>query len=173
MPPGFKPLTSQPNGNSRSNKPYFHSTLKKIKQETREAGPKEVVATVSAKVGGVIGARAPGQLPRGEMQVTNAKRTLKLGEGHGDELLMMTQQAKTSDRFVREIKAAPEPAIVVASDRQLDDLLVVRFCGTQSGAECSILTVDPTFTLRDFECTLITYRHLFLVSQIFYQLHLC
>lgn len=119
MPPGFKPLTSQPHGNSRSNKPYFAtwpSTLKMIKQEVKEAGPKEVVALVSTKVGGVIGARAPGQLPRGEMQVTNAKRTLKFSEGHGDELFVMMQQAKTGDRYVRDIKAAPEPAIVVASD---------------------------------------------------------
>ena len=165
IPPGFKPLTSQPHGNSRSNKPYFAtwpSTLKMIKQEVKAAGPKDVVASVSAKVGGVIGARAPGQLPRGEMQVTNAKRTLKFGEGHADELFVMMQQAKTGDRFVRDIKAAPEPAIVVASDRQLDDL--VRFCGTPSGAECSILTVDPTFCLGDFECTPITYRHLLLVS---------
>ena len=63
---------------------------------------------------------------------------------------------------MRDIKAAPEPALVVASDRQLDDL--ARFCGTPSGAECSILTVDPTFSLGDFECTPITYRHLLLVS---------
>lgn len=69
----------------------------------------------------------------------------------------MMQQAKSGDRFVRDIKAAPEPAIVVASDRQLDHL--ARFCGTPSGAECSILTVDPTFSLGDFECTPITYRH--------------
>jgi hypothetical protein len=116
---------------------------KYIKQEVKDAGPKDVVASVSAKVGGVIGARAPGQLPRGEMQVTNAKRTLKFSEGHGDELFVMMQQAKSGDRFVRDIKAATEPAIVVASDRQLDDL--VRFCGTPSGAECSILTVDLHF----------------------------
>ena len=63
---------------------------------------------------------------------------------------------------MRDIKAAPEPAIVMASDRQLDDL--VRFCGTPSGAEGLILTVDPTFSLGDFECTAITYRHLLLVS---------
>ena len=56
---------------------------------------------MSAKVGGVIGARAPGQLPRGETQVTNVKQTLKFGEGHGDELFVMTKQAKTGDRFVR------------------------------------------------------------------------
>ena len=73
----------------------------------------------------------------------------------------MMQQAKTGDRYVPDIKAAPEPAIAVASNRQLD---FVRFCGIPSGAECSILTVDPTYSLGDFECTPITYRHLLLVS---------
>ena len=101
--------------------------LKMTKQEAKEVGPKEVVALVSTKVGWVIGARAPRQLPGGEMQATNAKWTLKFSEGHEDELFVMMQQAKTSDRFIRDIKAAPESAIVVASDQQLDDL--VRFCG--------------------------------------------
>ena len=54
-----------------------------IKQEVKEAGPKEVVASVSTRVG-VIGARAPGQLPQGEMQVINAKRALKVSEDHRD-----------------------------------------------------------------------------------------
>ena len=75
----------------------------------------------------------------------------------------MMQHAKTGDGFVREVKAAPEPAVVMAYDRQLDDL--VKFCSTASGYERSILTVDPTFSLGDFECTPITYRHLLLVSQ--------
>ena len=83
IPPGFKPLTSQPCGNSRSNKPYFATwpgILKMIKQEVKEAEPKEVVASVSAKVGGVIGAKIPGQFPQGEMQATNGKQTLKFSE---------------------------------------------------------------------------------------------
>ena len=56
-----------------------------IKQEVKEAGPKEVVASVSTRVG-VIGARAPGQLPQGEMQVINVKRALKFSEDHRDYL---------------------------------------------------------------------------------------
>lgn len=68
------------------------------------------------------------------------------------------QKAKTEDPFVRDIKATPDPAIVVCTDRQLDD--IVRFCATPNGLSASILTVDPTFNLADFECTPITYRHL-------------
>ncbi len=37
--------------------------------EIQQSGPKEVVASVSAQVGGVLQAYAPGELPRGEGQV--------------------------------------------------------------------------------------------------------
>lgn len=43
-----------------------------------DESPKGVISSVSAKVGGVMGAMAPGQLPRGEMQVSNVKRGLKV-----------------------------------------------------------------------------------------------
>ena len=81
-----------------------------------------------------------------------------------DDLFVIMQKALTEDpskKFIRAINAAPEPAIVVATDRQLHNLS--RFC-TES-FEFSPLTVDPTFSLGDFDVTLITYRHLFLQSK--------
>ena len=60
IPPGFKPF-AQPHGNSKSNKPYYStwpSTMKLLKEELAESGPKDVVSSVSAKVGGVMGATA-------------------------------------------------------------------------------------------------------------------
>ena len=73
------------------------------------------------------------------------------------------QSAKQEDavgRFVRETRPSPEPAFVLARDRQLDDL--VRFC---TGADdFCILTVDPTFNLGDFDVTPTTYRHCLLLS---------
>ena len=71
------------------------------------------------------------------------------------------QQAFSEDphlRFVRAVNAAPEPAIVVATDAQLNDL--TRFC--TSSFEFSPLTVDPTFSLGAFDVSLITYKHLLL-----------
>lgn len=63
------------------------STMQMVKQESQKSGPKDVVASVSAKVGGILGALAPGQLPRGEPQVSHAKRTIKFQESHGDDCL--------------------------------------------------------------------------------------
>ena len=51
------------------------------------------------------------------------------------------------------MNAAPEPAIVLTTDRQLKD--VARFC--MSYFEFSPLIVDPTFCLGEFDVTLITY----------------
>ena len=80
VPPGFKLLTVQPHGNFRSNKPFYATwpgTLKMVKEEVKDSEPIEAVAVVLQKVGGLLPARASGQLPRGEMQATKAKRSLK------------------------------------------------------------------------------------------------
>ena len=108
--------------------------------------PKEVVASVSAQAGGVVGAAGPGQLPRNEAQISNIKRKGDIQEGEGDALYVMMQQAKVGDPFVRDIKMSPDPAIVLANEVQLDDL--VRFCAPPVGLENAMLTVDPTFCLN-------------------------
>ncbi|XP_065887977.1 uncharacterized protein [Dysidea avara] len=81
---------------------------------------------------------------------------------------VVMQQAYTEDpfnKFVRAVNAAPEPAVVVATDTQLTD--IVRFC--TSPIDFCVLTVDPTFSLGDFEVTLITYRNLLLQTKQFRQ----
>ena len=67
----------------------------------------------------------------------------------------------TTNKFIRDIKMAPEPAIVLADDQQLADLQ--RFC--TSSLDFGVLTVDPTFSLGDFDVTPITYRHLLLETR--------
>ena len=66
-----------------------------------------------------------------------------------------------SEQFIREVKCVCEPAVIVATERQLNDL--VRLCTVPGNF--SILTVDPTFCLGDFDVTLITYRHQMLTSK--------
>jgi hypothetical protein len=74
------------------------------------------------------------------------------------------QQAYSDDplhRFVRAVNAVPEPAVFVATNSQLENL--VRFC--TSSFEYSVMTIDPTFSLGGFDVTLTTFRHLFLQSK--------
>ena len=61
----------------------------------------------------------------------------------------------------RAYTAAPDPAVVLADDSQLVDM--ERFC--TSSLEFGIVTVDPTFTLGEFDVTPITYRHLLLKTK--------
>ena len=152
IPPKFEPYV-RPHGNSKSTKPFhptWPSTIKMIKRGGAHAGPKEVVSSVSHNVGGVMGAIAPGQLPRGEMQVSNAKRQLQFSEkgGMSDELLVVTAKGKGRKSLRKGCQTAPDRAIVVCTDSQLCDL--ERFCAPSLELPCSILTVDPTFCLGDF-----------------------
>ena len=64
---------------------------------------------------------------------------------------------------MRSVNAAPEPAIVVAADMQLQDL--IRFC--TSANVYSPLTVDPTFSQGAFDVKLMTVQHLFLQTKRF------
>ena len=174
---GFVPEI-KPHGNSTIKKEPFHPTWSSTKQQIRQkcvdTGPKQVAALISAIAGGILGATAPGQLPRDEKQITNFKAREVISsrlctsnvakDAAADDLFLVMQKAYSEDpsnRFVRSVNAAPEPAIVVSTDRQLQDLS--KFCC--NSFEFCPLTVDPTFCLGSFDVTLITYRHLLLQSK--------
>ena len=169
LPSGFTPSIS-PHGNSKSGNPYYStlpSTAAHIKGECERSGPKHTVASVSASKGGIVCASYPGELPRNEQQVTNFKRNKvsnsieNTGVTNGDALYAVMFRAHMEDsgnKFARDIKAYPNPAIIVASDRQLND--VAQFCC--GPFESCVLTIDPTFNLGEFDVTPATYRHLLL-----------
>ena len=147
--------------------------MEMIKEECGSSGPKNVLAKISMKVGGVLSASDACELPRDEQQVSQVKRRLKYKSRSlggqmqimaDDGLSVVMQRAfmeDTSKQFVREMKTLREPAIVVGLDRQLDDL--VRFCTEKE--KFGILSVDPTFSLGVFNVTVVSYRHLLLQSR--------
>ena len=116
----------------------------------------------------MLGASSSGQLARNEKQVANVRGKGKMSSltnsGAIDDLFVIMQEAHTQDpqhKFVRDIKTSPEPAVVLANDQQLQEL--VNF-GTSS-SEFGIVTIDPTFTLGAFDVTPVTYRHLLLETR--------
>ena len=124
------------------------------------------MSAVSKEKGGVISAGSPCDLPRNERQIAYIQRASKnqvltthtLKDPLTDQMFAIMQEAKVGDRygkFVRDTRLAPEPAFFLARDRQLLD--IKRFCTVPSGF--SILTVDPTFKLGNFDVTPITYHH--------------
>ena len=74
---------------------------------------------------------------------------------------MQGRGGERKDQFVRVVNAAPFPMMVLAYDYMLNDL--ERFCTSQR--RFSILGVDPTFSLGDFDVTVTTYHHLMLSSK--------
>ena len=174
IPPGSVAIPF-PHGNSKSDMPFYPtlpSVVEKIKVES-SAGPKEAVARVSESVGGVMNAACPGTIPRGEQQVSNVKWRIKRDkratlcstdrQSAADELCAVMQRAHLEDpqhKFIQHIKTSPEPAIILYTDAQIQDL--VRFC-TPASEHC-ILTIDPTFSLGDFDVTVMTYRQLLVES---------
>ena len=88
-------------------------------------GPKKVLLDVSAAVGGVLSASDPCSLPRSEQVTDIRRRQKKACPSSTDELAVVMQKAYLEDGdrcFIREMKTLREPAIIVALDRQLNDL---------------------------------------------------
>ena len=174
IPTGFTPEVL-PHGNDKAMTPFFPtlpSTKASNSQETSH-GPKQVLATVSRELDGVQHASSPCELPQNERQISYIRSKSKpsgvqcgIGDLLTDRVFSMMQSAKLGDslgHFVRETQPSPEPAFVLARDRQLNDL--VRFCEIPENV--SVLTVDPTFNLGDFDVTPTTYRHRLLISTHF------
>ena len=95
------------------------------------SGPKDTVSVVSSSVGGVVSALDACELPRNEQQVSDMKRRKRVPLGSStssDELSVVMQKAFLEyDRFIRDVRTVHEPAIIVAFDRQLDDLVRFKF----------------------------------------------
>ena len=110
LPENFNPKPVA-HGNSKEDKPFFStlpSTMARIKHECSDAkGLKKVVQEVSNTYGGVLSATDICQLPRGEQQVSQAKRRCKQSSisqaGSADDEL---QQC-----FIRHLWKIPQNAL--------------------------------------------------------------
>ena len=178
FPPSFKP-TIVSHGNLKDKRPYYPtwpSTRELIKTHCKTYGPKATIEHVSQKVGGIMEAKGPGQLPRNERQITNIRKKERLKEYHqsdcagstsADDLVVVIKKAHTEDpstQFIRAIRAAPDPAIVLANDYQIHDMVTF----STSSSEFCVLTIDLTFSLGEFHAqavTPITYHHLLLETK--------
>ena len=158
FPSGILPL-AQKHGNAKEDIPFFPtlaSTRDLVKMECQDSGPKQVLHNVSSRIGGLLSSSCPGELPRNERQIKYEKKVKVPGCNPADELYSIMFKARQElITFVRDIKVLPEPAIILALDYQLDDL--VRFA---TNDDHCVLTIDPTFSLGKFDVTPITYRHL-------------
>ena len=88
---------------------------------SEDCGPKEGVARISFKVGGILQVCCPGELPRNERQATylqciNKKQYCTDQVASSEELYAVMFCAKDMHaRFIREIKILPEVGIVLGN----------------------------------------------------------
>jgi hypothetical protein len=74
-------------------------------------------------------------------------------------VMCKNSEGKKNDSFVCIVTGAPESMALLCPNWILNDL--DRFC---TGLPHTILTLDPTFELGDFNVTVSTYRHLMLTN---------
>ena len=164
-------ILPRPHGNAKKGVSYVRtmpSTLQKLKTVAVNLTPKFAICEAS---GGIMTASSAGSVPRNRQQVKDLRRHKDVNEmevGHGNKkrdplfsvmLMCKESQGKKGEAFVRIVSCAPEPMTVLASDWTLNDL--DRFCTTE---HCTILCIDPTFNLGDFDVTVTTYRHPMLIN---------
>jgi len=155
----------KPHGNSHSSTPYFRtadSAKEKHKEIAASSKPTEALYKATQQCGGEMEATGMQQLPCNIQQIKNYRRS---GNSKDQNVLYSVMlQCKltdgTSDAFVRDVKAAPDPQCIMAFDWQINDL--VRFL-TDEKKFC-IFTADTTYNVGEFYVTPTTYKHLILVD---------
>ena len=166
------------------------STREKLKISVRQKGKstKEILDDVYRDSGDVTKARSASELPRGPKDLYNARHlTKQTKEFDGqnatssaqssnpttssvtiENVWTLLERAKREEEhskdsiFIRECAVHPDLFLVLANDRQLEELS--QFC--TNSEEFSIFGVDPTFNIfdRNISLTVTTFRNLKLVN---------
>jgi len=174
-----------PHGNSKKNYSYrrlLPSTQERLKEslKNKKATAKEALDAVYCSVGDVTNARSLGELPRGPQDIYNARYVAKKMDSQAeynpeackkakdslclDSIWTLLERAKREEErsresiFIRECTIHPDLFVVLANDRQLEE--IGQFCTNPS--EFSVLGIDPTFNIfdRNISLTVTTYRNL-------------
>ena len=134
----------------------------KLKRSGGKATPKQALTESLLTCGGVLGADSVGSIPKSRSQVRYHQSKNKQISA-SDPLFTVMMQCKSTESnsdeaFVRSVVAAPEPMAVLATNRQLDDM--IRFL--TNPVQHAVMGVDPTFNFGEFNVTPIAFRYLLL-----------
>ena len=166
-------ITLGPHGNAKNRSTHLRtlpSMLQKLRKVSQNLTPKFAVCEVLSASGGIMSVSSAASLPRNRQQVSNMRRRTEITSDpyttkQKDPLFSVmvmcknTEEKNADESFVCIVTGAPEVMALLCPDWILNDL--DRFC---TGLPCTILTLDPTFDLGDFNVTVSTYRHLMLTN---------
>lgn len=172
-----------PHGNAKKNRMPFRRTRQSTKDKLRVAAttmqPKRAYNQTKATIGRTYDLPSIAAAPRDPMQAKNFRKmsgnqshqfkesNCSDCQDHSDPLFAVLlqckeQQGDLNTAFVREVRRAPEPEVVCATQQQLVD--TERFCCNPH--QFTVLGVDPSFNVGKFCYTLTTYRHLMVVDKV-------
>ena len=151
--------------NSKTGKPYARSKKSlqdKLKQSSGKATPKQALTESLLTCGGVLGAHSVGSIPKSRSQVRYHQSKNKQTSSSDPLFTVMLQckstESNSDEAFVRSVVAAPEPMAVLATNRQLNDM--IRFL--TDPVQHTVMGIDPTFNFGEFNLTPVAFRYLLL-----------
>ena len=120
-------------GNSKNPTKIIQHTAYSVRNQIKSLASegikgKEIFNRVIQSAGGFEGANSSAELPASYTQIYDISRKIKLKEGKvtKDQIMelidMCNCQKGTPTMFLREVRTAPELSLVLANERQLDDI---------------------------------------------------
>lgn len=158
------PVKIRSHGNSKSEeRPYYRtqpSTIQAIKDECKTKTASMAYSDVFEAAGGISDCKSMSEEPRNKEQVYNARKNSKDTQSKDEifDLLQLLKQHQSNEGagFLREVVIGSTPCAVLASQKQLDNVLM--FCCQRSNF--SVIGIDAMFNLGDFYVTLTTSKPL-------------
>ena len=142
----------KPHGNSKQDRPFFRTsatTKERLKKVTSENPPKQAIDILTKEQGGELEAHEAASLPCDWRQVKYARQHQQVKDTNLLYTIMLECKLAqgTSQIFVQDVKAAPQPVCILSSEWQLDDM--VRFL--TNNHRFGILTADTTYKATTLE----------------------
>jgi len=139
-------------GNSEQDRSFFQTsatTKECLKKVTSENPPKQAIDVLTKEQGGELEAHEAPSLPCDWRQVKYARQHQQVKDTNLLYTIMLECKLAqgTSQIFVQDVKAAPQPVCILSSEWQLDDM--VRFL--TNNHRFGILTADTTYKATTLE----------------------
>ena len=125
-----------------------------LKDAAKTDKPQQACIRVEKQLGGIDQVSTISALPRNKQQVASIRRNLFQSSSFSDPIMALVDLHKTEfPKFIRSLQILPSPACILATDEQLQELIVN--CSQEKSF--GIMHLDPTFNLGDFFATPIVF----------------
>lgn len=143
-------LPQMPHGNSKGSTPYKReppSTRDLLRTAAENDTPKVACRKVEKELGGIEKVASTSSLPRNNQQAATIRRQLFSSGNNSDPIMALVDLFKTElSGFIRSLQILPSPSCVLATDAQLQELIV----NCTKHDKFGVMHIDPTFNLGSF-----------------------